>query len=577
MEQLKTEAVLLINYKREIKMNIRKIAALSAVLVLSAQFSNATLYAVENTTRETAPETVSVQNESDDSISKDYELPVGCIVPLNIITKGTITVSDPDKVLFTSVVNSKFYDDCIVSVNTLIYGAAVGETEYQLTDDKGNFLGKGTIKIVSDTDILNDEPLIKDHARIVQTNYAASTVTGTNYTYILYDDGSLYAYNKNGDGRLTLEDRDVAAVSHTNYFRPVVYCNDGSISINGEKADIDYTAVTASKNNSAFLGSDGVVRMISVDNEGYKINELFGNVKAITKDFISTVDIIQTIDDKTMISYYDDAGYSFIDTGLKITPENIIIKDIVKASLDDRTVLKGIFYVSDSENNLYEIISDIDTSAESEQLVVKTRLIASDIQKFGYLHQKSGSTTNIPAYTDKDGNMTGVEDGTQYDSSAGAFVSDTPQYNNITPYYTANASAGGLIAIQDMKNFCVSYLGDDDTLRFSYENTFGALTNVEMTDSIFFDGKDYKILIIRKDDTLWTYNVKTGDFKMLQPENETEPAGTKYGAKDMVSMMQYIFGAENAVKEDWMDFDGNGKVNIIDLLLLKKEILRSLQ
>ena len=39
--------------------------------------------------------------------------------------------------------------------------------------------------------------------------------------------------------------------------------------------------------------------------------------------------------------------------------------------------------------------------------------------------------------------------------------------------------------------------------------------------------------------------------------------------------MQYIFGAENAVKEDWMDFDGNGKVNIIDLLLLKKEILHS--
>jgi hypothetical protein len=36
---------------------------------------------------------------------------------------------------------------------------------------------------------------------------------------------------------------------------------------------------------------------------------------------------------------------------------------------------------------------------------------------------------------------------------------------------------------------------------------------------------------------------------MLQSENETEPAGTKYGAKDMVSMMQYIFGEENAVQE----------------------------
>ena len=42
-------------------------------------------------------------------------------------------------------------------------------------------------------------------------------------------------------------------------------------------------------------------------------------------------------------------------------------------------------------------------------------------------------------------------------------------------------------------------------------------------------------------------------------------------------MMQYIFGEENAVQEKWMDFDGNGKVNIIDLLLLKKEILRSFQ
>ena len=41
-------------------------------------------------------------------------------------------------------------------------------------------------------------------------------------------------------------------------------------------------------------------------------------------------------------------------------------------------------------------------------------------------------------------------------------------------------------------------------------------------------------------------------------------------------MMQYIFGAENAVKEKWMDFDGNGKVNVIDFVMLKKEILASM-
>ena len=41
-------------------------------------------------------------------------------------------------------------------------------------------------------------------------------------------------------------------------------------------------------------------------------------------------------------------------------------------------------------------------------------------------------------------------------------------------------------------------------------------------------------------------------------------------------MMQYIFGAENAVKEDWMDMNSNGEVNVIDFVLLKKEILNNL-
>ncbi|MBP1591910.1 MAG: hypothetical protein ILP22_07715, partial [Oscillospiraceae bacterium] len=68
--------------------------------------------------------------------------------------------------------------------------------------------------------------------------------------------------------------------------------------------------------------------------------------------------------------------------------------------------------------------------------------------------------------------------------------------------------------------------------------------------------------------------IKKADPKENPPKEEPEK---KYSTKDIVSMMQYIFDAENAVKEDWMDFDGNGKVNIIDLLLLKKEILRSLQ
>ena len=39
-------------------------------------------------------------------------------------------------------------------------------------------------------------------------------------------------------------------------------------------------------------------------------------------------------------------------------------------------------------------------------------------------------------------------------------------------------------------------------------------------------------------------------------------------------MMQYIFDVENAVKEDWMEMNGDGTVNVIDFMLLKKAILK---
>ncbi|MBQ5988915.1 MAG: dockerin type I repeat-containing protein [Oscillospiraceae bacterium] len=75
---------------------------------------------------------------------------------------------------------------------------------------------------------------------------------------------------------------------------------------------------------------------------------------------------------------------------------------------------------------------------------------------------------------------------------------------------------------------------------------------------------------IRPGDEKYRYLFKT-KAETKTPVSEKE----KYQTADIVSVMQYIFGMENVSKESWMDLDGNGTINVIDLVIIKKEILKN--
>ena len=99
------------------------------------------------------------------------------------------------------------------------------------------------------------------------------------------------------------------------------------------------------------------------------------------------------------------------------------------------------------------------------------------------------------------------------------------------------------------------------------------MTHVKDTIGIFSDGNDYNILVTREDNTLWKYSIKANTFTRIDTEMKTT-APNKYRAADIVSMMRFLCGIADDADNSWMDISGNGEVNIIDFVLLKKAILK---
>ena len=99
------------------------------------------------------------------------------------------------------------------------------------------------------------------------------------------------------------------------------------------------------------------------------------------------------------------------------------------------------------------------------------------------------------------------------------------------------------------------------------------MTHVKDTIGIFSDGKDYNILVTREDNTLWKYSIIANTFTRIDTEMKAA-SPKKYRAADIVSMMRFLCGMDDDTDNSWMDISGNGEVNIMDLVLLKKAILK---
>ncbi|MBP1592131.1 MAG: hypothetical protein ILP22_08830, partial [Oscillospiraceae bacterium] len=532
--------------------------------------------------------------------ASDYELPEGFLCPLAVrpagAIKGKFTVTDPETVKFTNYSASTFTDSADEDYCNFIYSEKTGETEYQYSDKDGNKIGTGKIKVIENKPV--DEPLDAENKRTVRIiSDESSDQKGIHerWAYLLFDDGIMYTYNKEGKGELTPFDENVSDIRNDSYGNQIVLYKDGTLKINGDNITENFKVVTASEYMTNFLCSDGIIRTVSgVVGGGYKVNKIMSNVKAMCP---SNPDLIQTKDGKTALMYSDKTDgeneYSLFELNLKINPVSCVKGQSVVTNGGGFLFRGGTFYVTDDKNDLYMIKAEAKTSSKEITKSVGRALIASDVAGCGYLYRRGEGTNQKAdiAYTDKEGKAYScTNQGEEIKAENGFDLFDNKQYDYETRdtryMFTENTTASGNTVINDDSVLGISLRTADGTENFTCLDRFASFTHVKESTGTFFDGSDYTILITREDNTLWKYSIEAGTFTRLddqikkgdlQENPPKEEPEKKYNTKDIVSMMQYIFGAENAVKEDWMDFDGNGKVNIIDLLLLKKEILRSLQ
>ncbi len=523
--------------------------------------------------------------------ASDYELPAGFLSPLAVrpagAIKGRFTVTDPEIIQFTNYSVNEFADDADEDYYNFIYSEKAGETEYRYSDQDGNQICAGKIMVIENKPV--DEPLDTENKRtfrIITDQSSDQRGIHESWAYILFDDGSMYTYNKDGKGELRLADENVSEIKNDSYGNQIVLYKDGTLKINGDTITENFKVVTASEWLNYLLCSDGVIRTVNgVTGNGYKVEEIMSDVKAMCS---SNPDLIQTKDGKTALIYSETTNgkkeYKLFNLNLEINPVSCIKAKSVVTNGGGFLFRGGTFYVTDDKNDLYMIKAEAKTSTKEITKTVGRGLIASDITGCGYLYLRGKGTSQKAdvAYTDKDGKAYScTTEGKEIKAENGFDLFDNEQYDyekKDTRYlFTDNTTAAGTTVVNDDSVLGISLRTDDGTENFTCLDRFASFTYVKECNGTFFDGSDYNILITREDNTLWKYSIEAGTFTRIDKDlTAPEPLGPRYSAADLVTMMRYLCGLDDGTGSDWLDLNGDGKVNILDFIHMKKEILSNM-
>ncbi len=485
-----------------------------------------------------------------------------------------------------------------------IFAETAGKTEYEVKDKEGNLIGSGNITVVPDKPA--DEPLESEklqNFRIIEPNNKSE------YVFVLYENGDLYSFNKEGKGEFTKIDDNVAEFyefsrarygtpsqgkyipfrGDKNYKTQAVLYKNGVLKVNGETVNDpdEYTVIQCNNNFYRCLCSDGKIRALSCfvsegdyekDTFTWKEAESDVKIKAITKDdYYFAIDenhnsgpICQLEDGRTVIFciYRFDMSAKTVDLGLSITPVNALQMRNNKSGKKEY-----VYFIMDTDNNLYEV--KLNDNAEPE-----TRLAAKNIKDLGYLYEKNDFKTCNEVYLSEDNKYHAIDGVTEFDNSAQYVFSYESPYTSYSynPYFTEytvpKVTTEKGTVIDDRSDYdeveLYSHNDSDGTEKFSCLGNYASMTHVEDTTGAFFDGRDLCVLVAREDNTLWKYCIEGNTFTRIDPDLKAI-APKKYGAKDIVSMMRYLCGIDES--SDWMDFNDDGVINVLDFIRMKKEML----
>ena len=497
-----------------------------------------------------------------------------------------------------------------------------GETEYEVSNAKGTETGK--ITVVPDDP--PDDPLVSEHlskVRIIEPNIYCE------YIYVLFENGDLYSFNKEGKGEFTKIDSNVADFFEYNHrykskgkngirherhndiwkTTPATLYKDGILKVGGKTIHDPkkYTVISSTNDFSYSLCSDGKIRTLKFENVFdyfagdttdtviYKASEIKCNakIKAINEDpNFHDVPVCQLEDGRTVLLKFEDnseTSAGIIDLGLNITPVHAIIKEHYKKYPDSVSGIDQdeydyddnltIYYIVDIEKNLYQVDLKKDGSEP------ETKLIAKNVEKLDYIEDQNdhfGILKRHVAYLGNDNNYHDPEGKLKFEKSELYKLDYDFDYDFINPYCQVYSPAYGetekgtvINEDSDFKGIeLVSLNNSEGTEKFSCLGNFVSMTHVKDSIGAFFDGKDYCIIVLREDNTLWKYCVEANTFTRIDP-NLKAPAPNKFSARDIVSLKRLLLGIDDNIDTSWMDINSDGVINGLDFIRIKKDILQN--
>ncbi len=561
---------------------LRKMTAFAAALALAAQNGMTVISAADNAdkvtsnaaseeTVKTFPDIVLTERQFihsldfPDSIIENYDL-------YDIsFTCDDRSVASPVKVDFDS------YKACEQAqcASLLIWGISEGETTYRYISKDGTTVGTGKIKVVKGSEDICDPALVSEAAKPVKVLTPSGEDYGHSKGYILYDNGMLYLF-ENGVLKIVDENIKEFTLNENPEFVEDLYTlsYDGVLKINGEavnsgseKNPFTYDTGDAEENTgSDIIGSLPDSRTIKTEKDTAKVTLYHYEHEAVysVRDSENTENYCFIKDSKPVTHVKNNLGIFLCkgnDCVLIQREDNTLWKYVIQtgefARVDTEVPVSGV-KTGDKDINNGSDYTVVDKSKDMRYL------LGSD----GGLYKADTSEKlfdNIASLGDKFGEF----------------------YGFIGFVQTTDGEAGIVYYDDDNQKYSLYHLGENfKTVELvSYQPYYGGSTFFVLTEKneIFELNMSYSYYTPETGyvDISFSVTIRPGDEKyryLFKTKAETETTVSekeKYQTADIVSVMQYIFGMENASKESWMDLDGNGTINVIDLVIIKKEILKN--
>ncbi|MDO5560874.1 MAG: dockerin type I domain-containing protein [Oscillospiraceae bacterium] len=500
------------------------------------------------------------------SVFNDYELGQGYSTILSVrpsvLNEYTIKIKDSSIAAFDMAGK----DDTQKS-STRLYALSPGETVYEVYADSEK-IGEGKIKI---TETVSADPeLCSDGEFSFLSGYSMS-----NYKSRRTD--GLQAVDKNGtcytikDNCVSKSDENVSDISYienysTDENSEMILYSDGKLKV--DSADVFSDDITIDRISGNFACSGNDLYYISKDSGSLSVIKVCSNFDRFIDD-----DYYMLTDGSLVYAHKDTEGNNVVGIS-QMEAGKIDVVDFIDA-IDHN-------YALDSQGRLYSI----KYNWNKVNSYLEVLLVDENVVNIGMI----GGVQSEFAYQKEDSGVWYCEDGKSADASdivKSDFLYNDRIYCNTNYYkdevirtHKPGPESGAICSDDYYYEGRVSYSPDGKVYIITNDKYF-SMTNVR---SVYQEYNCYDYLyILRTDDTLWQYNVLTGEYSRLKingPEiNETIIGDVDLSgsvtASDLMKLKSFILGGVSLDDRQMLaaDISKDSRVNILDIIELIRYLL----